>query len=52
MGGKYASQNQSGLAYSWKESYVSNLLHVFTQTRLEDVDLSKPQPCKYFVYME
>ena len=25
-GGKYASQNQSGLAYSWKEGYVSNLV--------------------------
>ena len=25
--------------------------HVFTKTRLEDVDLSKPQPCNYFVYM-
>ena len=37
------------VAYSWKESYVSNLQQVFTETRLEDGDLSKPQPCKYFV---
>ena len=41
------------LAYSWKEIYVSNLQQqVFTETRLEDVDLSKTQPCKYFVYMD
>ena len=37
--------------YSWKEIYVSNLQHVFTKTRLEDIDLSKTQPCKYFVYV-
>ena len=30
----------------------ASLQHIFTETRLEDVDLSKPQPCKYFVYME
>ena len=41
-----------GLAYSWEEMYVSNLLKGFTETRLEDVDLSKTQPCKYFVYMD
>ena len=42
------------LAYSWKEIliYLSNLQKGFTKTRLEDVDLSKMQPCKYFVYME
>ena len=32
--------------YSWKEIYVSNLQHFFTKTRLEDIDLSKTQPCK------
>ena len=37
--------------YSWKESYVSNWQHFFTKTRLEDIDLSKTQPCKYFVYI-
>ena len=37
---------------SWKEIYVSNLQKVFTETRLEDVDLTKTQPCKHFVYME
>ena len=55
--GKFALQNQPGLyncigseiclkAYSWKEIYVSNLQQVFTETGLEDVDLSKTQPCK------
>ena len=38
-----------GLAYSWKEIYVSNLQKGFTETGLEDVDLPKTQPCKYFV---
>ena len=33
-----------GLAYSWKEIYVSK---VFTETRLEDIDLTKTQLCKY-----
>ena len=33
-----------GLAYSWKEIYVSK---VFTEIRLEDVDLTKTQLCKY-----
>ena len=35
--------------YSWKEIYVSNLQHVFTRTYLEDMDLFKTQPCKYFI---
>ena len=30
----------------------ASLQHVFTETRLEDLDLSKPHPCKYFVYMD
>ena len=38
-----------GLGYSWKEIYVSNLQKGFTETLLEDVDLSKTQPRKYFV---
>ena len=45
----------SGLAYSWKEIYVSNLSNLqeaFTETRLEDVHISKTQPCKYFVCMD
>ena len=41
-----------GLAYSWKEIYVSNLQNVFNATRLEDVDLSKTHPCKCFVYID
>ena len=40
-----------GLAYSWKEIYVSNLQKDFTETLLEYVDLSKTRQCKYFVYM-
>ena len=31
--------------------YVSNLQNVLTETCLEDEDLSKTYPCKYFVYM-
>ena len=38
--------------YSWKEFYVSNLQKGVTETRLEDADLCKMQPCKYFVYMD
>ena len=43
-----------GLAYSWKEIYVSNLPKGVTETRLEDayVDLSGTQRCKYFVYVD
>ena len=26
--------------------------NVFTETRLDDVDLTKTQPCKYFIYFE
>ena len=37
---------------SWKEVYVTNLQKVFTETRLEDVDLTKTQPWKPFVSME
>ena len=32
--------------YSWKEIYVSNLQNGFTKTGLEEIDLSKTQPCK------
>ena len=39
-----------GLAYSQKEIYVSNLQKVLTETRLEDLDLSKTQPCKQSKY--
>ena len=47
-------QKSIGLAYSWREIYVSNLQQVFTETHLVNTDLStcKPQPCKYFVYMD
>ena len=39
------------LACSQKDIYVSNLHQVLTETRLEDIDLSKTQSCKYFVYI-
>ena len=35
---------------SWKEIYVSNLQKVFTETLHEDLDISKMQPYKYYVY--
>ena len=34
----------TGLAYSWREICVKNLLKVFTETRLEDQDIPKTQP--------
>ena len=63
--GKFAFQNRLGLdlegnlrlkidwaiSYSWKEIYANNLQNGFTETRLEDVDLYKTQPCKCFVYI-
>ena len=60
FGGKIAFQNRLGLcvsksvglAHSWKEIYFSNLQNGFTESRLEDVDFSKTQQCKYFVYMD
>ena len=38
----------SGLAYSWKDIYVSNFQKGFTETRLEDVYLFETPPYKYF----
>ena len=60
FGGKIAFQNRLGLcvsksvglAHSWKEIYFSNLQNGFAESRLEDVDFSKTQQCKYFVYMD
>ena len=37
-----------GLAYSWKEIYVSKLQKVFIETPFKDVDFTKTQPCEYF----
>ena len=51
LGEKICVSKSIGLAYSWNEIYISNLLKVFTETLLEDVDLSKTQSYKYFVYM-
>ena len=42
----FAFQNRLGLVRSWKEIYANSLQKVFTETRLEDVDLSKTQLCK------
>ena len=41
-----------GLAYSWKEIYVSNLQQVFSETRLVDVDLSKTSAMKVLCLYE
>ena len=64
-GGKFAFQNRPGLywernlrlkinwASSWLEAnFISNLQKVFTETSLENVDLTETKPCEYFVYME
>ena len=40
----------TGLAYSWKLIYVSNLQRCFTEIRLEDVDLSKLSHAKLCLY--
>ena len=66
--GKFESQNRLGLyntgrkiyiskliglAYNWKEIYATQkFAESFNETRLEDIDLTKTQPCKYIVYME
>ena len=43
--GEICVSKSIGLAHSWKEIYViCNLYKGFTETRLEDVDLSKTQP--------
>ena len=52
LGGKFASQNRLDQLIVGRKIYVSNLQKGFTETRLEDVDLCKTQPCKYFVYMD
>ena len=48
-GGEIYVSISIGLAHSWKEIYVSSLQKVFTETRLEDVDLTKTHPvlCLY-----
>ena len=51
FGGKFVLEiyvsKSIGLSYSsdsWKEIYVSSLQKIFTETRLEDVHISKTQP--------
>ena len=64
-GGKFAFQNRPGLYWErnlrlkidwaslWLEAnFISNLQKVFTETSLENVDLTETKPCLYFVYME
>ena len=50
-GGKFASQSRLGLLIVWTKfmsvHVICNLYKGFTETRLEDVDLSKTQPWKY-----
>ena len=62
IGGKFAFQNQLGLY--WEGNFCLKIdlsgnffmsvicRKIFTETHLEDVHLTKTQPCKYFVYME
>ena len=53
LGGAYVRREicvskSIGLAYSWKDIYVSNLQKGFTETRLEDVYLFKTPPYKNY----
>ena len=51
LGAKFTSQNRLGS--SWLEvNFISNLQKVFTETSLENVDLTETKPCLSFVYME
>ena len=57
FGGAYLQREicvskEIGLAYSWKEIDVSSLQKGFTETGLEDVDLSEMWQCKYLVYTD
>ena len=52
LGRKFYVSKSIGLAYSWKEIYVSNLQKGFLLKLPEVVDLTKTQPCKYLVYVE
>ena len=42
----------TGLDYSRKKIYVSNLHEGFTETRHGDLGLPKTLPCEYFGYMD
>ena len=66
--GKFAFQNRLGLYWEgnlrlkidwaslWLEAnFISNLQKVFTESSLENVDVTETmetKPCEYFVYME
>ena len=52
LGGEFASQNRLGYLIFGRKIYVSNLRKGFTETRIEDLDLCKTQPCKSFVYID
>ena len=51
LGGKFASENRLGWLIVERKFMSVILQKVFTETSLEDIDHSKTQPFKYFVYM-
>ena len=54
LGGKFTSQNRLGyiIVQIAGRKFVSNLQKVLTETRLEDVHISKTQPFKCFACMD
>ena len=52
LGGKFASEKRLGWLIVERKFMSVILQKDFTDTNLEDVDLSKTQPFKYFVYMD
>ena len=51
LGGKLVSENRLGWLIVERKFMPVILQKVFTETSLEDVDLSKTQPFKYFVHI-
>ena len=52
LGGKFASEKRLGWLIVERKFMSVILQKVFTETNLEDIDHSKTQPFKYFVYMD
>ena len=52
LGGKFASEKRLGWLIVERKFMSVILQKVFTETSLEDIDHSKTQPFKYFVYMD
>ena len=53
FGGAYIRKEicvSKSIELAWLEIYVSNFQNVFTEAPLEDGDLAKTHPCKYFVW--